>query len=104
MMLSINISEKSNEDDWGFYVDIENANFDNYDNYKKMIEKYGSNKKKFYQTLECISEERSYYLNQQKKNDIIETTYKVEKRCFISKVSSTTFIVLLMTYIIFCVI
>jgi hypothetical protein len=105
-MISINISEKPTEDDWGFYVDIENANFNNYDNYKKMREKYGLNKNKFNPTLESISEEYAYYLNQQKKeNDIvIETKYNVNKTCCIVNVSSTTFITLLITYFVFCVI
>jgi len=105
-MISININGKSNEDNWGFYVDIENANFNNYDNYKIMREKYGSNKNKLNSNLECISEEYTYYLNHQiKENNIImETKHKVDKKCSIVNVGSTTLLTLLITYFVFCII
>ena len=104
-MISININEKPNEDSWGFYVDIENANFNNYDNYKIMREKYGSKRNKFNSNLECISEEYAYYLNQQtKENNItIETKHKVHEKCSIVNVGSTTLITLLITYFVFCI-
>jgi predicted RNA-binding protein Jag len=106
-MISININDNlTKEEDWGFYVDIENANFNNYDNYKIMREKYYSNKNRFNQNLECISEEYDYYLNQQKNE--IDTTIELHnpenKRCSVVNVTSTTFLTLLITYFVFCVI
>jgi len=80
-MISININEKTREDDWGFYVDIENGNFNNYDNYKKMKEKYGLNKKIINPTLECNN--------------------MSHKLCRITKISSTTFLTLLIIYFVF---
>jgi hypothetical protein len=105
-MISINISENSTEDDWGFYVDIENANFNNYDNYKKMREKYGLNKNKFNPNLECISEEYAYYLNQQKNEFVItiQPHNQVNKKSSIASIGSTTFLTLLITYFVFYVI
>ena len=105
-MSVINISKKSNEDDWGFYVDIENTNFnnyDNYDNYKIMREKYGLNNNNFYSTIDCISEDYSYYLNQQQEIETIENNFKVNKKRCIFKICSTTFIVLIITYVVFYV-
>jgi 5-methylcytosine-specific restriction endonuclease McrBC GTP-binding regulatory subunit McrB len=105
-MISININDNlTEEEDWGFYVDIENTNFNNYDNYKIMRQKYYSNKNKFNKNLECISEEYDYYLNQQK-NEIdatIEPENPVNKKCSIVSVTSTTFLTLLITYFVFCV-
>jgi hypothetical protein len=101
-MSVINISKKSNEDNnWGFYVDIENANFNNYDNYQIMRERYGLNNNKFYPTLDCISEDYSYYLNQQQE---FENNFKVNKKRYIFKICSTTFIVLIITYVVFYVV
>ena len=99
-MIIKNINKSLKEDEWGFYVDIETANFDNYDNYKIMKAKYGSNQNEY------ISEEYTYYLNEQKKenNIIIETTYKVEKKCSLFNYGSTTLLTLLITYFVFCVI
>jgi hypothetical protein len=103
-MSVINISKKSNEDDWGFYVDIENTNFNNYDNYKIMREKYGLNNNNFYSTIDCISEDYSYYLNQQQEIETIENNFKVNKKRYIFKICSTTFIVLIITYVVFYVV
>jgi hypothetical protein len=99
-MIIKNINKSLKEDEWGFYVDIETANFDNYDNYKIMKAKYGSNQN------ECISEEYTYYLNEQKKENtiIIETNYKVDKKRSLFNYGSTTFLTLLITYFVFCVI
>jgi len=105
-MITKNINESLKEDEWGFYVDIETANFNNYDNYKIMKDKYGSNENRFNQNIEYISEEYTYYLNEQKKenNIIIETKYKVEKKCSLFNYGSTTLLTLLITYFVFCVI
>lgn len=107
-MISININEtRLNEDEWGFYVDIENINFNNSDNYKKMREKYDLNKNKFNPNLECIAEEYEYYLNQQKKE--INTSNEVynnnnNKMCCVTKLGSTTLLTLLITYFVFCIV
>jgi len=107
-MISININEtRLNEDEWGFYVDIENINFNNSDNYKKMREKYDLNKNKFNPNLECIAEEYEYYLNQQKKE--INTSNEVynnnnNKMCCATKLGSTTLLTLLITYFVFCIV
>ena len=108
-MISININEtRLSEDEWGFYVDIENINFNNSDNYKKMREKYDLNKNKFNPTLECITEEYEYYLNQQKKE--VNTSNEVynnnnnNKMCCVTKLGSTTLITLLITYLVFCIV
>lgn len=58
-MISINNTDLL-EDEWGFYVDIESVIINDNDNYKHM------SKKKFFSTLEDISEEYEYYYNQQK--------------------------------------
>ena len=71
-----------------------------------MREKYFSNKNRFNQNLECISEEYDYYLNQQKNE--IDTTIEEDslnnKKCSLVNVTSTTFLTLLITYFVFCVI
>ena len=95
-------------DNWGFYIDIESLNYVNQDNdeimrkkYKaKKIEKY--NKFKIYENkiniCETIYEENIYG---DEFDHYEDTDINDKKENFIVKVSSTTFITAILTYLIF---
>jgi hypothetical protein len=55
------------EDDWGFYVDIENVNINNVDNSKIMSEKCYIQNNNYHTIIQDTSEEYEYYLYYQKK-------------------------------------
>jgi len=103
-MSVININEKSNDAGWGFYVDIENQNTNNFDNYKI------TKKKLFNSNLEDIYEEYEYYssyerninncINDNNNNDINGDN----KKSHTSKSVCSIIVTFLLTYLVFWVI
>jgi hypothetical protein len=108
-MISIN-SVNLCEDDWGFYVDIENV-----DNSKITSEKYYIQNENYHTIIQDTSEEYEYYLYYQKtenfslsceKNKLNknETTKQSTLIFCKSKICHTIFVTLMITYFVFCVI
>jgi len=113
-MMSIN-SVNLCEDDWGFYVDIENVNINNVDNSKIMSEKYYIQNNNYHTIIQDTSEEYEYYLYYQKTENLSlsceknkmntrENTNQTNLIFCKSKICNTIFIILMITYFVFCVI
>ena len=113
-MISIN-SVNLCEDDWGFYVDIENVNINNVDNSKIMSEKYYIQNNNYHTIIQDTSEEYEYYLYYQKTENLSlsceknkpNTNENTKQSTLIfckSKICHTVFITLMITYFVFCVI
>lgn len=92
-MFSINIDKKLCEDEWGFYVDIENIDFVIKDNYKIISDKYYV---KHNLILKDISLEYDYYLSKKKKDNY--NTIEIE-----TEINKFSFIKLLITCFVFCI-
>ena len=95
MLLNIKFEPKQIDNDWGFYVDIENNSFpENKLNYDFKREKYNN----FIQYFETNYEEYDIYSN------ITENDNKNDKFInFILKASLTSFITAIIIYVIFVV-
>ena len=87
-----NVSENVSENSWGFFVDIEN----NCDNQKIIKPRYNI---KTHPTLDVINEECEYYLSEQ--NVVINENIYC---CIFCKRVYSSFMVILLTYVVFCVI